>query len=141
MTTRFVVISDTHFYAPGRQEKDALCWNRVLQTRSDAIAQALVEAIRDLAPDFVVHCGDITGLCEMANWEFACQIMDQLPCPWYAVLGNHDTWFAGVRDAFSARFGVPAGPCYYGRDLGGIPFSLPRRRRLVRPRRAVQPLS
>ena len=48
--------------------------------------------------------------------------MDSLPCPWYAALGNHDTWYPGVRDAFSFRFELPRGPGHYRRDLGGISF-------------------
>ncbi|HIQ05100.1 MAG TPA: hypothetical protein EYH31_05310 [Anaerolineae bacterium] len=48
--------------------------------------------------------------------------MDQLSCPWYAVLGNHDTWYPGVRDAFSSLYGLPPSQCYYSRNLAGIHF-------------------
>jgi 3',5'-cyclic AMP phosphodiesterase CpdA len=118
MSTRFVVISDTHFYAPRTIAEDDVYWNGVLQTRSPEIGACLVETIDELNPDFVIHCGDITGLCELENWAFACRLLDGLRCPWYAALGNHDTWYPGVREAFAERFGA----CYYRRDLAGIRF-------------------
>ena len=121
-TIRFVVISDTHFFAPGAVSRDATFWNRVLRTRSLEIGACLVETVNYLAPDFVIHCGDLTGHCDLANWQAGCQILDQLDCPWYAVLGNHDTWFPGLRDAFSVRFGLPPGQGHYRRDLSGLCF-------------------
>lgn len=122
MTARFVVISDTHFRVPGSVNEDKTFWNRVLRTRIGEVGECLVDTINQLAPDFVVHCGDVTGLCEMRNWDFACSLLDRLDCPWFAVLGNHDTWFPGVRDAFAARFGRARGRCFYRRDLGGLRF-------------------
>jgi len=122
MTHRFVVISDTHFFAPGAVTQDKMFWNRVLQTRSAEIGECLIETINELAPDFVIHCGDFTGRCDMENFEFGCQLMDQLSCPWYAVLGNHDTWYPGVREAFSSLYGLPRDQCYYSRDLAGLRF-------------------
>lgn len=122
MTCRFVVISDTHFFAPGAVTQDKMYWNRVLQTRSPEIGECLIETINELAPDFVIHCGDFSGLCDVENFNFGCQLMDQLSCPWYAVLGNHDSWYPGVRDAFSSLYGLPQGQCYYSRDLAGLRF-------------------
>ena len=119
---RFVVISDTHFFAPQPGLEDKFYWNRVLQTRSSEIGLSLVETINELAPAFVIHCGDITGHCDLENWSFATQLLDELNCPWYAVLGNHDTWFPGVRKAFSKRYGLPGGQGHYRRDLAGIRF-------------------
>lgn len=118
----FAVISDTHFYAPGARTADKYYWNRVLEPESGAIGQALVETIKKHRPDFVIHCGDITGHCDLENWETACQTMDQFGCPWYGVLGNHDTWFPGVRDAFRERYSLPAGQYNYSRTIGGLNF-------------------
>jgi len=119
---RFVVISDTHFRVPGSVTEDKTFWNRVLRTRIGEVGECLIETINVIAPDFVVHCGDITGLCEMRNWDFACSLLDRLDCPWFAVLGNHDTWFPGLREAFSARFARASDRCYYRRDLLGMRF-------------------
>ena len=32
-----------------------------------------LETINELAPDFVIHCGDFTGLCDMENWDAGCR--------------------------------------------------------------------
>lgn len=119
---RFAILSDTHFFAPGAVAQDGLWWNRVLQTRAAEVGASLVQALRALAPDFIIHCGDLTGHCDPANFELACQIMDQAGCPWYAVPGNHDTWFPGVRAALAARAGLAGEDCYFRRDLAGLRF-------------------
>ncbi len=122
MPYRFVVITDTHFHAPGTVHKDATYWNRVLYTHGPAIAESLVATINDLKPDFVIHCGDFTGHCEREHFDYGCQVMNRLACPWYAVLGNHDTWNLSIRDPFSALYGLPVGQCSYSRDLAGLRF-------------------
>lgn len=119
---RFAIVSDTHFFAPGAATKDATWWNRVPQARSAEIGLSLVEALRAVEPDFLIHCGDLTGHGEMANFDLACQLLDQVGCPWYAVPGNHDTWFPGVRSALAARAGLAGDDCYYRRDLAGLRF-------------------
>lgn len=102
--TRFVVISDTHFQPPGSATADSAFWNRMLATCGEAIAESLIETVRALEPEFVVHCGDFTASSQIAQWEYGCSVMERFGCPWYAVPGNHDTWQPGVRERFSARF-------------------------------------
>ncbi|HXM94882.1 MAG TPA: metallophosphoesterase [Candidatus Dormibacteraeota bacterium] len=109
---RFVVITDTHFFAEGRG-KDGVYWNKTLHSRSAEIGVAMFESIAKLRPEFVIHCGDFTGLCDMENFEMGRQIMDRLCCPWFVVPGNHDTWYPGVRDRLSDFYGLPRGQCYY----------------------------
>ncbi len=122
MAQRFVILSDTHFLAPQPNVADKTWWNRVLEAECGEIGAALVRAVRRLEPDFVVHCGDLTGHCDMANYEFGAAVMDRLQCPWYVVPGNHDTWFPGVRAALAARYGLPGHQCHYARDLAGLRF-------------------
>jgi hypothetical protein len=122
MSHRFVVISDTHFLAPGHRMVGRTWWNRVLESRADEIGAALVEAVNRLKPDFVIHCGDFTGHSDPANYEFGLQVMNQLGCPWYAVLGNHDSWSPGVCTALAARYQLPGEDCFYARDLAGLRF-------------------
>ncbi|MCC7355341.1 MAG: metallophosphoesterase [Anaerolineae bacterium] len=122
MPHRFAVITDTHFYVPGTVKEDATYWNRVLYTRGPDIADSLVATVNDLNPDFVIHCGDFTGHCAREHFDYGCQVMNRLSCPWYAVLGNHDTWNLGIRDPFSALYGLPMGQCSYSRDLAGLRF-------------------
>jgi len=45
-----------------------------------------------------------------------------LGCPWYVVLGNHDTWEPGVRTALAAHYHLPGEGCFYARDLAGLRF-------------------
>jgi len=120
-TMRFVVISDTHFYAPGNG-KDGQWWHRTLHSRSQQVAEALVGAVTALNPEFVIHCGDLTGLCDMDNYDFAKGVMDRFDCSWYVVPGNHDTWYPGVRAAFSQLYDLPDERCYYNRVINDIHF-------------------
>ena len=118
---RFVVIGDTHFFAPGRG-KDGIYWNRTLQSRSAEIGAAVVASVSSLQPEFVIHCGDLTGRCDLENFAMGRQVMDRLGCPWYLIPGNHDTWYPGVRDALSDLFSLPRGQCYYTFSRGEIGF-------------------
>ena len=118
---RFAIISDTHYCAPGQGE-DKVWWNRTLGSRTREAGASMVEAISRMQVDFVIHCGDISGYCDLANSGAALEILDGLGCPWYGVLGNHDTWFPGMRDAFSDYNGLPHGQCYYKRKLGQVVF-------------------
>jgi len=122
MPQRFVVITDTHFLAPGHRVVGKTWWNRVLETSCDEIAAALVEAVRRAEPDFVVHCGDFVGYPHPDNFAFALGVMDRLGCPWYVALGNHDAESPGVRAPLAARYGVSPEACYYALDLAGLRF-------------------
>jgi 3',5'-cyclic AMP phosphodiesterase CpdA len=122
MSGRFVVLSDTHFLAPGRRMVGKTWWNRVLETRCDEIGAALVAAVRRVNPDFVIHCGDLVGYAHPDNYEFGLRVMDQLSCPWYVAPGNHDAESPGVRTALAARYSLPGEDCYYARDLAGLRF-------------------
>ena len=105
-------MSDTHFYAPGNG-KDGRWWHRSLHSQSARIAKAMVDSIVPLKPDFVIHCGDFTGLCEMDNFQHGKDVMNQFGCPWYMVCGNHDTWYPGVREAISSLYDLEDNRCYY----------------------------
>jgi predicted phosphodiesterase len=122
MSDRFLILTDTHFLAPGHRLDGKTWWNRVLESRCSEISAALVEAVDRLKPDFIIHCGDFTGQCDLVNYEFGAEVMDRLGCPWYAVPGNHDTWFPGVRAALAARYQLPGEDCFYARNLAGLRF-------------------
>ena len=118
---RFVVLTDTHFFAP-ELGKDGTYWNRTLHSRSQEIGEALIESVSAFNPAFVIHCGDFTGRCDTVNFEMGRRIMNQIGCPWFLVIGNHDTWYPGVREAISNLYGLSHDQCYYSRSLSGLRF-------------------
>ncbi len=118
---RFAVISDTHFFAPG-QGVDGAWWNRGLGSQSERIADSIIATVADLAPDFVIHCGDFTADSTMESYKRGCEIMDQLGCPWYAVPGNHDTWTPGVRAALRSRYSAQGEGCYHTKLINNVLF-------------------
>jgi Icc protein len=80
----FVQISDTHFGpTPGyaRHGKVAL-----------PAVQRLVDTINSLpiAPDFVVHTGDVVTAPDPASYALAAETLGELRVPCYYVCGNHD---------------------------------------------------
>ena len=122
MDTTFVVMTDTHFAAPGTGE-DECYWNRVLLSRSSAIADSLVSTVKSLSPDFIIHCGDFTDASDMGSFCFGKEVMDRMERPYFIVLGNHDTWTEGIRRSIAPLFEHgPGDRFYYTRRLGGIRF-------------------
>jgi len=58
------------------------------------------------APDFAVVTGDITeyGVIDR-TWEIVERSLADLPCPWYAVPGNHDNTWVAMYDIMRKRHG------------------------------------
>jgi Icc protein len=75
---RVVQVSDSHL-APGVPSADDN-WT------------AVVEHLAADPPDLVVHTGDVTvdGFGDDAHLGHARARLDELPCPWRAIPGNHD---------------------------------------------------
>ena len=121
MKISFAVIADTHFVMPGARQ-DGEWWNKMLFSRSSKIAKALTATLNSLSPDFVIHCGDFTDDSNEESFHFGKGVMDQLSCPYFITLGNHDTWNEGVRDTVAPVFGLTSKTFYYTRTLGGLRF-------------------
>jgi 3',5'-cyclic AMP phosphodiesterase CpdA len=81
MSYRFFILTDTHFFAPGSIHHEKSWWNRVLEVHSEEIAAHLINTVRELKSDFIVHCGDLTGYCNAHNYEFSCQVMSAMDRP------------------------------------------------------------
>jgi len=118
---RFIVMADTHFFAPGNGV-DSTWWNRALGSQCERVAASIVETITEFKPDFVINCGDFTGHCNIDNYNYGVEIMNELGCPWYMTVGNHDCELPDVRRAVSSRLGLPKERCYYSELINGILF-------------------
>ncbi len=122
MDATFVVMTDTHFAAPGTG-KDGCWWNKEITSQSAKIAESLVSTVKSLSPDFIIHCGDLTDASDLESFQFGKQVMDRMSCPYYFVLGNHDTWNEGVRRDIAPLFDLSADDgFYFTRRLAGMRF-------------------
>ncbi len=105
----FVLISDTHVRIPGNPD-DAYY---SAQSNLDHLAEAIGRIAEDFADAaFVAHTGDMVGCLFSENLaDYAAgndtpadrfkAMMDALPFPYHAVMGNHD---------YESSFGVDTGP-------------------------------
>ncbi|MDN6322499.1 MAG: phosphodiesterase [Halomonas sp.] len=79
---RVVQITDAHLYADTQARSRAgVPWRQFQQVLSAVVAEN---------PDVVLLTGDISQDDSAASYALAVQAMEQLPCPWYWLPGNHD---------------------------------------------------
>ncbi|CEP36740.1 MULTISPECIES: metallophosphoesterase [Halomonadaceae] len=79
---RVVQITDAHLYADTQARSRAgIPWRQFQQVLSAVVAAK---------PDLVLFTGDISQDESAASYALAAQAMEQLPCPWYWLPGNHD---------------------------------------------------
>ena len=119
VATRFAVVSDTHFRYPPVGD-DGMWWNRMLQSRTAELADALVRLTDALQPDFVVHAGDITDRGDESSHEFALRTFARIGCPVACAPGNHDTFEPGVRELFGEAYGATAASFSSARNVSGV---------------------
>jgi outer membrane protein assembly factor BamB len=107
MSLRFAMVSDTHVGLPpsGLAERLGLVY----------------EAIAGLAPDFVLHCGDITDTGLPGEYD---RYQQAVPAALRGrirhIPGNHEVrWDPTAKDLYRARFG----PERYSFDAGGVHFT------------------
>lgn len=79
---RVVQITDAHLYADTQARSRAgVPWRQFQQVLSAVIGEQ---------PDIVLFTGDISQDETAASYALAVEAMEQLPCPWYWLPGNHD---------------------------------------------------
>ena len=93
----FLVLTDTHVHVQSNDKDWDCSWNTILNTRGAEILSVFVEDANAVAPDFVVHCGDLTNVSDEASYRAASEILSGLKCPLYFTPGNHDTYHPGCR--------------------------------------------
>ncbi len=84
----FVQINDTHLNVPGNE-----CYPKVEEKLRSVISSINSEEKFPL-PDFVLFAGDIIQGSKLKylqpECEFSKKILDELKCPYYTVVGNHE---------------------------------------------------
>lgn len=85
---RFLLISDTHIGnpRPGYHHQEPLA-------EPEPLFQALAKFIRENKVEFICHAGDIIDDGSREQMRLAAGLFGLLPCPVYAVPGNHDLMF------------------------------------------------
>lgn len=106
---RVVQITDTHFSSERGTPHQWL---------------PVVEWLHDDPPDLMVHTGDIVleDPDDVADREFAAQLLAQIRVPYVVIPGNHDIGFYGEdadRPSRLAAFRATWGDDRFVRDLGG----------------------
>jgi 3',5'-cyclic-AMP phosphodiesterase len=79
---RVVQITDAHLYADiEARSRAGIPWRQFQQVLSAVVAEK---------PDIVLFTGDISQDESAASYALAVQALEQLPCAWYWLPGNHD---------------------------------------------------
>ncbi len=93
---RFVILTDVHLGSRGREK----------------LARRAVAEINEIAPEFVVMPGDMTEDGEPEQFHLAREVFDELDCPYYTVMGNHDAVQRSTRLGIGEKFYAEA----FGKD-------------------------
>jgi predicted phosphodiesterase len=107
----FIVVTDSHVSGKPDREDD-FWWNRVLVSRGEEILREAVKEINARAPDFVVHCGDLTNDGHACSFRAAREALQGLTPRLHFAPGNHDSQEAESRGAMGEALGLDGGPCY-----------------------------
>lgn len=86
--TTFAHVSDLHF-------------GRVV----DDVAEAMIDSLAQLDPDFIVISGDLTQRARSREFEKANEFLARLPAPYLIVPGNHDLVAFNLIERFAAPWG------------------------------------
>jgi 3',5'-cyclic-AMP phosphodiesterase len=89
----FAVISDIHLGLDGYSKRGDL---RKLGSQSERLAKEFVEEMNNnIHPSFAIQLGDViddrTIEEDRKNYQYVLELLAELKCPLYHVIGNHDT--------------------------------------------------
>ncbi|MYE89814.1 hypothetical protein F4X33_12540 [Candidatus Poribacteria bacterium] len=113
MSTRFVFLTDSHYYPGAPKDYGA----PKMLTKSKTVLDATVPTINPIKPEFIVHggdfiCGgssfDLPWTTYLQSIEDVATTFDGFEAPLYCVPGNHDSDAQqGSFEAFADRFEIP----------------------------------
>lgn len=86
---KIAVFSDMHAISP-REPLHEVRASRGFFAEAWPTFAKLRTLIRGEAPDLVICLGDMVDWYSDANRDFAIELLNELPCPWMSVPGNHD---------------------------------------------------
>jgi predicted phosphodiesterase len=98
----FVHLTDTHCITmksnPGKPPENPYLYFlgikmnhwKDLANSFDILSETVKYINREIKPDFLIHCGDITDKSGLADMKRAKKILDTLECTYYACQGDHD---------------------------------------------------
>jgi hypothetical protein len=114
----FATIADSHLL---NYRRDDYRYLKCLTISSDLLSR-YVRDINDRSPpvSFVVHLGDVTDKGMRGDFARARTILDELRCPWHAVIGNHDNFKSDGKQGFKEFSGRDS--TTYSFDHGGYHF-------------------
>ena len=117
-TLHFVHISDTHI------NPDPNYVSKYGSYSSIVGARALVDQINSLpvAPDFVLHTGDVVYDPYPEAYETAREVLSKLRYPVYYLAGNHDEGAALQRGLLGRKDGEVADRLHYEFEVKGVQF-------------------
>jgi hypothetical protein len=113
MPVRFALLTDSHYHPQASEDYGA----PKMLTRGREVLAAIPAAVNALAPDFVVHAGDL--LCGGSSFDLPSELYEEsvdevadafakISAPFYCVPGNHDcNAQSGSFAGFARRFPLP----------------------------------
>lgn len=120
---RFALISDEHFgkaaYFQGKLRK--------LTAHAPKLCQSFVQRMnQEVKPDLVINLGDViedeSRARDLEHYGQFIDILSELDSPVLHVAGNHDQ--VNLSDTDLRGLWHHDGPLHYGRDVGGVHFSV-----------------
>jgi len=114
----FVHISDTHIHPSEDYIKSYADYTPRIG------AEALVKAINDLpvAPDFVLHTGDVAYDPDPEAYTAVVDILSQIQCPIHYLAGNHDEATALQQIVMGRGESDTLTPLHFDFEHGGVQF-------------------
>ena len=123
MKGRFLYLVDTHWTRePGDPPHAGLWQKELFDSHPERLEEAAVALVRHVAPDFVIHGGDLCREAKPGDWENAKRVLDRFECPCHIVPGNHDIAVDADRARLLDIFAMPGHSLFRAESIQGLRF-------------------